>query len=125
MKLFIQHGLPFVTLTIRHEGNIITIDHVLVDTGSASTLFSTDLLATVGIKPDYRDSFRRVNGVGGYEYVVEKVVDELDLGGIVMTDHPIQLGEMDYGFNIKGIIGSDIFIRRMACIDFSTNSLKF
>jgi hypothetical protein len=49
--------------------------------------------------------------VGGNEYVIEKRIDALIIDGVSIEDSIIQIGDMDYGFGINGIIGGDLLIR--------------
>ena len=96
------------------------ISDVLVDTGSAGTLFSTDILGGVGIRPQPSDILRTIRGVGGIEAVFTRTVDRLDLGGASAHDFEIEVGGMDYGFEINGILGMDFLRRVRAVIDLST-----
>lgn len=47
MNLQLRDGLPYVTVTLRHGNQQLGLAHVLVDTGSAGTLFAADQLWTV------------------------------------------------------------------------------
>ncbi len=39
MKISIDDGLPFIEVDLIHNKQKITLDHVLIDTGSAGTIF--------------------------------------------------------------------------------------
>lgn len=49
MKFVVEHGLPFVAVTIRYRGIELQLERVLLDTGSAGTIFNANL---VGMKGD-------------------------------------------------------------------------
>ena len=123
MKFTLNYGLPFVELVIEHKGQQLNVGNVLVDTGSATTVFSTDLLAEIDLKPEYDDDVHRISGVGGYEYVIRKTVDRIYFDDVSIQYQSIQLGDLDYGFEIHGIIGSDILNKIGAVVDFSAGTL--
>lgn len=45
MDLRIKDDLPFLEVTMTYRGFSITIQDILVDTGSASTVFAADVVA--------------------------------------------------------------------------------
>jgi hypothetical protein len=40
MKIRVPDGLPFVKVTLIHQKKVLEIEDVLLDTGSAGTIFS-------------------------------------------------------------------------------------
>ena len=52
-----------------------------------------------------------------------KRLDRIDLGGVSVPDFEIQIGSMNYGFPIQGIIGMDFLLRIRAIIDLDTLNL--
>ena len=117
MKIRLEHRLPFVTVSVFYEGREISLDRVLLDTGSDASVFSTDEVSRVGIFPGPSDIVRRVVGVGGSEFVISKRVEKLALGEIQVPEFAIQIGAMDYGFPIQGLLGLDFLLRSSAVID--------
>ena len=112
-----EDRLPFVTVTLRQGGKEVVLDRVLLDTGSAATLFSTDEVERLGIVPEPTDALRRVVGVGGSEFVLAKRIEKLALGEIEVKDFPIQVGAMDYGFPMGGLLGTDFFVQAGVVLD--------
>ena len=51
MQLTLKDDLPFITITVAYQGAEIEVPHVLVDTGSASTILSADWLSQIGLIP--------------------------------------------------------------------------
>jgi predicted aspartyl protease len=96
------------------------IENVLLDTGSASTLLSVDAVAEIGIGPEPTDPIHRIRGVGGTEFVFEKHIDEVTLGSLVLKDCKVELGMLDYGFDINGILGLDFLSATQAIIDLGS-----
>jgi len=47
-----------------------------------------------------------------------ELIDALIIDGVSIEDCIIQIGEMDYGFGINGIIGGDLLMRTKMLIDY-------
>jgi predicted aspartyl protease len=82
MKLSLRGSLPFVTFTLHYNNSSLEIADVLVDTGSASTVLSSDLVAQIGIVPEASDRLRTLRGVGGRELVFTRRLDRLEVVGM-------------------------------------------
>jgi predicted aspartyl protease len=117
VKIRIEKGLPYVTVALSYRGQQTTLDRVILDTGSAASLFAVDEVSKLGLIPEPMDPLRRVLGVGGSEYVFSKRLDRLVVGTIAVKDFPVQIGAMDYGFPLHGLIGMDFLLRSRAVID--------
>ena len=44
MNIEVKYGLPFVEVTICYRGKELHLKHVLIDTGSAGTIFNADVV---------------------------------------------------------------------------------
>ena len=86
MKLTLRHKLLFTTATLSYRGRTLEISHILIDTGSASTVFATDAVADLGIIPAPNDRLRFLRGVGGTEAVFTRRVDGLSIGEAALRD---------------------------------------
>lgn len=117
MNLSIRYGLPFVTAVVEYDGRKVELDNVLLDTGSAGTLFQVDRLMTIGLHMEPEDLIRRIRGVGGAEFVFSKWVGGLDVGGLRVDNFEVEVGAMDYGFELDGIVGLDFLQAVRARID--------
>jgi hypothetical protein len=117
VKLRLDSGLPFVTIEVGWEQSSLTLDPVLLDTGSASTLLSADRLSKLGIKLEPEDPIHRIVGVGGGEFVYCKRLPWVSLGNCRALDFPIEIGAMSYGFRIDGILGMDFMQQLGLLID--------
>ncbi len=102
-----------------YRGRHLDLDNVLLDTGSASTIFSADRLLEVDLRCDRTDILNRIRGVGGTEFVFSKTIDRLSLGDLTIADFEIEVGAMDYGFRFEldGIVGMDFLQQVGAVID--------
>jgi predicted aspartyl protease len=119
VKIRLEGGLLYVSTELVYRAQKLTLSEVILDTGSAGTLFSADEAVKLGLVPEPNDPLRRVRGVGGSEFVFSKRLDSLSLGDLSLSSFPIQIGAMDYGFPIQGLIGLDFLMQARAVIDLS------
>ncbi len=124
MRIRLEHGVPLVSLSITIEGQAVDLERVLLDTGSRGTLVSTDRLLEVGIRPDASDRIVSIRGVGGVEYVLQKRASVVRLGELAVYDTPVQVGAMDYGLDLDGIVGTDVLHATRAVIDMGALELR-
>ncbi len=117
VRLSLRDDLPFVSIALTHRGVTIVVPEVLVDTGAASTVVNADIASQVGIVAERTDRLRTLRGVGGHEYVFVRQVDRLAVGQVGVAAFDIEVGEMDYGFEISAILGMDFLRRAGAIID--------
>lgn len=125
MRLSLQDNLPFVAVTLVHRGRKIEIPNALIDTGSGGTLFSADAVAEIGITPQGEDALRHIHGVGGSEVVFMRKVEAIQVGGFSFHDFEIEVGGMDYGFDIRGILGMDFLLAAGAQINLKQLTIEF
>lgn len=97
----------------------------MIDTGSAVTVLSADLVAEVGITPAPHDPLYTVRGVGGVEVVFSRRVDGLQVGSCRLAQFCIEVGALDYGFDINGVLGMDFLMAANAVIDVGDQTLEF
>lgn len=125
MQLTFRHELAFVTATLTYSGVSIEIANVLVDTGAASTIINADLAADAGVFVSPTDTLRRLRGVGGHEHVFSRRVDRLAIGSHGLDNFELEIGEMDYGFQLGGILGMDFLLAARAVIDLDRLTIDF
>ncbi len=124
MKLRVEGRLPFVSVRIRFAGKRLTMDQVLLDTGSAGSVFSADLVRPLGIRPEGDDRVRRILGVGGSEFVYSKRVECLSAGDMKVENFEVQIGAMRYGFPLNGILGMDFLLATRAVVDLGSLEVR-
>ena len=117
MKIHLQDGLPYVTMTIAYQDQQIELPNVLLDTGSAGTVFSADKVLGIGLHYEANDTVHRIRGVGGAEFVFSKHVDYLFMGELQAPRFQVEIGALDYGFDLDGIVGMDFLVQVGAVID--------
>lgn len=115
VKLDLKYGLPFCTVKLSYNGKCMHIDNVLIDTGSGGTVFKMDVVEEIGITIEDDDVIETISGVGGSEFVYKKNLDLIALGDLVLENFKIEVGVMDYGFDINGILGMD-FMKKVGAV---------
>jgi Aspartyl protease len=120
----IVDGLPFVAVTLQVQGQTLVLEHVLLDTGSGGTVFKTDDLKRLGLVLLPTDRLRFLRGIGGDEAVIEKSIESMQVGLLVATPFTIQVGAVDYGIAMDGILGLDFLLHTQAVIDLNSRQLR-
>jgi hypothetical protein len=125
MKLTIKYNLPFVSIQVKLGINQLKISNILIDTGSASSILSADILEPLGVSPKPNERLKKIRGIGGTEIVYEKKIDFIIIDKCEIPDFPIQIGAMNYGFQINGILSMDFMKRSKAMIDIDNDVIEF
>ena len=120
MKIKIQYGLPFVELEVTFRRKKLILKNVLLDTGSAGTIFNANVVEKIGVAPEANDIVDTIRGVGGVEYVYVKSFDQIEFGEISQENFQVEIGNMDYGMEIDGILGFDFISSARLVIDTKT-----
>lgn len=124
MKIRLEHDLAYVEVVLTFRGRSLCLSETILDTGSASTIFSADRLLEIGVVPEPADALHRLRGVGGIEYAFTKRLDLLAVGDMKVPDFEIEVGAMDYGFPADGILGLDYLVQTGALIDLRRLELR-
>ncbi len=124
MKLRLERGLLFGQVLIFHGGKRLELDRILIDTGSAGCVFQTEELRKIGIEFEPDDELHRIRGVGGSEFVFSKRLAHLQVGDLNAFDFQVEIGWMDYGFALQGIVGLDFLMQTRAVIHLADLELQ-
>ncbi len=125
MQLLLKDDLPFTRVKVAYRGAEIEISAVLVDTGSATTILAADQVARIGIVPELSDTLYTIRGVGGIETVFTRRIEHLQVGQRAVSGVEIEIGGVDYGFEINGILGMDFMLQAGAIINLRDLSIEF
>jgi hypothetical protein len=64
MELRLENGLPIISFSLTYQEQTINMSNVLFDTGCASTIFDTDLMANIGLYLDIiNGTAKRILGI--------------------------------------------------------------
>ncbi|OCT16866.1 hypothetical protein A8709_00690 [Paenibacillus pectinilyticus] len=109
MQIEYAHNLLQTSMTICYKGRSLTIGNLVIDTGAAHSLLSSDIVSEIGIKFENGDKLVRSFGIGGEEYSFQKQVEQIQLGSLVINDIRMDFGIFHDDINhINGLIGLDI-----------------
>ncbi|WP_252254118.1 retropepsin-like aspartic protease [Clostridium sp. ZBS12] len=124
VNLKYMYGLPFCSISLVYKNKEMKLDNVLVDTGSGGTLLKMDKVEEIGVIIEEDDTIETIEGVGGIEFVYKKNIDELIIADIRVKNFKVEIGVMDYGFDIDGIIGIDFLKKINALIDLDKMEIQ-
>ncbi len=116
-KIFLNDGLIYTTVALSHKNKTIILKNALLDTGSSSTVISSEIANKLGLRLEPTDIINSVQGVGGSETVIEKVIDSIVIDTSTVKKFHIQIGAMDYGITLEAIIGLDLLTAFRSVID--------
>lgn len=120
MRIDYIDGLLQASMNIVYKGRIMTIDHLVIDTGAAHSMISSDLAEQIGIYFENGDRLVRSIGVGGDDYSFRKLIDQVQLGDFHMKDIFIDFGVFHEDIqHINGLIGLDILKKGQMVINLS------
>lgn len=124
MRIRLDEGLAFVSVALVFRDRSITLDRVVLDTGSVYTVFETDKLAQIGLEPAYDDFVDEIRGIGGTEAIVTKQVDSISVDSLQVRNFSIQLSRMKYNRDLDGLLGLDFLLATKAIIDLDQLELR-
>ncbi|ETR68912.1 MAG: hypothetical protein OMM_10054 [Candidatus Magnetoglobus multicellularis str. Araruama] len=120
-----RYNLPFIKIKVGYRNLSIDIPNILLDTGSATTILNADILYSIGVKPEANDTTAQIVGIGGEESVYHKIIDFIQIENKLLYDFKIDVGILDYGFEIDGILGMDFLLEANAIIDLKKKVILF
>ena len=116
MKLELVNQLLEVEMLISYRGKTKLVDKLIVDTGAAHTLISSDVVDDIGIYFENGDPLVSSFGIGGEEYSFQKQVDSIKLDSYEITEMKLDFGYLG-DWDINGLIGLDILIHGQFILD--------
>lgn len=116
MKLEVVNRLLEIEMMISYKGKSKLVDKLVVDTGAAHTLISSDVVEDLGIYFENGDPLVSSYGIGGEEYSFRKPVDFLKLGSHEIYELKLDFGNL-HEWGINGLIGLDILMNGQFIID--------
>lgn len=126
MKIRIENGLPIVSIQVKYKEKEVTLQNVLLDTGSSNTILDSDAIEAVDLVIDpINGKARRMYGIGGdSELCYEQMVQELKIDSYILNNFAIQLGITRETYGFDGILGLDFMLYNKIILDFSNLQTK-
>ncbi len=94
VKFHLKYGIPFCSIQLYYKGKEMSIDNVLLDTGSGGTLLKMDMVDEIGITIEDNDIIQTISGIGGSEFVYKKNIDILKMGDMELKNFEVEIGVM-------------------------------
>lgn len=88
-------------------------------------ILAMEAVEEIGVMPEPDDTLHIIRGVGGSELVFVKQLDYLQLNNQKLCNFKVEIGEMNYGFNINGILGMDFLLESKAILDLNKLEIHF
>lgn len=123
MNLYFEYGLPFAEIELINDEKHVKLPKVLIDTGSATTIISTETAIELGLDQQPNDEINLISSIGGTESVYEKYVGKIILDGISIRNFKVDVGAALYSFEFDAIIGSDLLKQAKAIVNFDQMTL--
>ncbi|MCA1291922.1 retroviral-like aspartic protease family protein [Paenibacillus sp. alder61] len=125
MQIEYIDSLLQASMTISYKGRSLTVDHLVIDTGAAHSLISSDIAAQIGIHFENGDKLVHSFGIGGGEYSFRKLIDQVQLGDYIMNNAYIDFGVFHEDIDqINGLIGLDVLKSGNMIIDLHQMELN-
>ena len=125
MQIDFRDGLLFTSIGINYNGFEKVIENVIIDTGAAHSLISSDIAEEIGIMYENGDKLITMFGIGGEDFAFRKPVTKVKLGPLTINDYPLDFGLLDIDNGINGLIGLDLLIESKAILNLNTLEINF
>lgn len=112
-------------MTIVFRGKSLLFQNVLLDTRSAGTILRADRAAEIGIEPEPFDITHVIRGIGGTEFVYVKTIETVRVDDMELYSFRVELGQMDYGYEMDGIMGFNFIQSARMIIDARNLEIRF
>lgn len=76
VKLDYRYGFPFCQVTLNYKGNSMSLDNVLLDTGSGGTVFKMDKVDVLGVTIEGDDTIETISEVVESSLYMRKILME-------------------------------------------------
>lgn len=120
MILQVCNGLPVVSLTLKYQGRIVTVNNIILDTGAAESLIDREAVRELQIETDDDDIIVPMAGIGGRDYALRKQIDGLQFGSYCVERPCVDFGNMDQHPGVNGLLGFDILSDGQFVIDLDS-----
>ena len=124
IQLNFKNGLLYTDITLTHEGKSIVVKDLIIDTGASHTIIHPDYLVLMDVGFCDNDTIVKASGYGGtVEYSVRKLIDNVSLGNISISNIKLDFGEIDPYERVNGLLGLDFLKEAKVVIDLSDDAI--
>ena len=107
MKLTIVNGILVSPLRISHRGKSVTLESVIIDTGSAHTWINLESVENfLDVAPEESDHIVTAFGIGGRDVANRKRIEQVHFDTFIAERFFVDFGRLDV--DIDGLIGLDL-----------------
>lgn len=117
MQIKLENGLLMTSMQITYKGNSKTIENIVIDTGAAHSLLSSDIVDDMNIYYVNGDKLITMYGIGGEEHAFEKILDGIQLENIDLGSYGMHFGYIDSSGRINGLLGLDLLMKAGLVLD--------
>jgi predicted aspartyl protease len=115
-----------VSLTCDHQGVVLTLDRVVVDTGAAITVLDQQKLRAGGLVLDKPQQEHWMVGTGGGELATSYKLQRVAIGDeIQVLGFAPHVGPAHYGRDLGGLLGLDFLELTGAIINLTDWTIDF
>lgn len=119
MKIDYVDGMLQTSITLYYQGQAITVDKLVIDTGASHTLLSADIVSEIGIYFKTGDEIVNAFGIGGEESCFRKIFDTVQLGVLQIKNFKLDIGSLHEKLEINGLLGLDLLMEANIILDLS------
>ncbi|WP_312097284.1 retropepsin-like aspartic protease [Niallia sp.] len=98
------------------------MNDIIIDTGSAHTVISPDILEEIGVVYEYGDNIYEAYGIGGSVPFYTKIMDEIQIDTFIVKDIEVDVGILPKDH--IGLLGLDILLTYNFIIDMNKLELS-
>ncbi len=122
MQISSDGQLLTTSLIITFRGRILKVNDIIIDTGSAHTVISPDILEEIGVVYEYGDNIYEAYGIGGSVPFYTKIMDEIQIDTFIVKDIEVDVGILPKDH--IGLLGLDILLTYNFIIDMNKLELS-
>lgn len=117
MQIRPEDELLMTSMHITINGASKIIGNIVIDTGAAHSMLSSDAVDDMNIRYVNGDKLVTMYGIGGEEHAFEKVLDSIRLGNIDLGSYGMHFGSLDPRGRINGLLGLDLLMKTGLVLD--------
>lgn len=124
VKLDYKKGLLYTDIVLEHNGKLVVVTDMIVDTGASHSIVSPIFLERLEAEISLEDEIVNSFGLGGGVCSsLRKRIDSVRCGDIIIENFKMDFGEIDPYDRVNGLLGLDFLKVANLVIDLRTDML--